>query len=120
MYALRCHPLALEYVAGAGSGEFIHPFLIHMLPKALHRIRHSGLLAGPAGAGNLARMRDLLAGKEQPYPAAVDAFGSSRSSSARARRATGVGRQQWGDLATAIVGKRADISPPVRRGTGRH
>jgi hypothetical protein len=47
--------------------EFIRRFLIHVLPKGLHRIRHYGLLAGPARAGNLARMRELLA---RPAPAA--------------------------------------------------
>jgi hypothetical protein len=41
--------------------EFIRRFLIHVLPKGLHRIRHYGLLAGPTRAGNLARMRELLA-----------------------------------------------------------
>jgi hypothetical protein len=48
--------------------EFIRRFLIHVLPKGLHRIRHYGLLAGPTRAGNLARMRDLLA---VPAPAAT-------------------------------------------------
>jgi hypothetical protein len=43
------------------SHEFIRRFLIHVLPNGLHRIRHYGLLAGPARAGNLARMRELLA-----------------------------------------------------------
>jgi hypothetical protein len=41
-----------------------------VLPKGLHRIRHYGLLAGPARAGNLARMRELLA---VPAPAAAKA-----------------------------------------------
>ncbi len=41
--------------------EFIRRFLIHVLPKGLHRIRHYGLLAGPARADHLARMRTLLA-----------------------------------------------------------
>jgi hypothetical protein len=50
--------------------EFIRRFLIHVLPKGLHRIRHYGLLAGPARAGNLARMRELLAA---PAPAAANA-----------------------------------------------
>ena len=36
--------------------EFIRRFLMHVLPRGLHRIRHYGLLAG----GNLARMRELL------------------------------------------------------------
>ena len=57
--------------------EFIRRFLIHVLPKGLHRIRHYGLLAGPARAGNLARMRELLA---VPAPAAdkVEAHASDR------------------------------------------
>jgi hypothetical protein len=41
--------------------EFIRRFLIHVLPKGLHRIRHYGLLAGPARTGKEARMRELLA-----------------------------------------------------------
>jgi hypothetical protein len=50
--------------------EFIRRFLIHILPKGLHRIRHYGLLAGAARAGHLARMRELLA---MPTPAAAKA-----------------------------------------------
>ena len=41
-------------------GEFIRRFLIHVLPKGLHRIRHYGLFASNAKAGNLARMRALI------------------------------------------------------------
>ncbi len=89
--------------------EFIRRFLIHVLPKGLHRIRHYGLLAGPARAGNLARMRELLAvpapsaakaeaqasdRPEQPCPAAAGACGSSRSSSADLRHAINRGRQR--------------------------
>ena len=44
-----------------GTGEFIRRFLIHVLPKGFHRIRHYGLLAGANRADNLARMRELLA-----------------------------------------------------------
>ena len=41
--------------------EFIRRFLIHVLPKGFHRIRHYGLLAGIKRAANLAKMRALLA-----------------------------------------------------------
>ena len=44
-----------------GTGEFIRRFLIHVLPKGLHRIRHYGLLAKGACADNIARARELLA-----------------------------------------------------------
>jgi hypothetical protein len=43
------------------TDEFIHRFLIHVLPKGFHRIRHYGLLAKPACADNVARARELLA-----------------------------------------------------------
>jgi Putative transposase/Transposase zinc-binding domain len=40
--------------------EFIRRFLLHVLPKGFHRIRHYGLLARPACADNLARARALI------------------------------------------------------------
>jgi hypothetical protein len=42
--------------------EFIRRFLIHVLPKGLHRIRHYGFLANGSRADNIARIRDMLAG----------------------------------------------------------
>jgi predicted Zn-ribbon and HTH transcriptional regulator len=43
------------------ADEFIRRFLIHVLPKGLHRIRHYGLFAKGACADNIARARELLA-----------------------------------------------------------
>jgi Putative transposase/Transposase zinc-binding domain len=43
------------------TGEFIHRFLIHVLPRGFHRIRHYGLLARPSCADNIAHARELLA-----------------------------------------------------------
>jgi Putative transposase/Transposase zinc-binding domain len=43
------------------TDEFIRRFLIHVLPKGFHRIRHYGLLASGARAENLATMRILIA-----------------------------------------------------------
>jgi Putative transposase len=40
--------------------EFIRRFLLHVLPKGFHRIRHYGLLANGSRAENLARARALL------------------------------------------------------------
>jgi putative transposase len=42
------------------TDEFIRRFLIHVLPKGLHRIRHYGLFAKAACADNIARARQLL------------------------------------------------------------
>jgi hypothetical protein len=41
--------------------EFIRRFLMHVLPKGFHRIRHYGLFASGVRADNLARARELLA-----------------------------------------------------------
>lgn len=40
--------------------EFIRRFLIHVLPKGFHRIRHFGLFANGNRAANIARARELL------------------------------------------------------------
>jgi hypothetical protein len=48
------------------AGEFIRRFLIHVLPKGLHRIRHYGLLANANRAANIARARELLAVPPRP------------------------------------------------------
>ncbi len=42
------------------TAEFIRRFLIHVLPKGLHRIRHYGLFANVSRADNLAKIRALL------------------------------------------------------------
>ena len=41
-------------------GEFIRRFLIHVLPKGFHRIRHYGLFASASRAETIARARELL------------------------------------------------------------
>jgi hypothetical protein len=55
--------------------EFIRRFLIHVLPKGFHRIRHYGLLANGTRAANIVRARELLAvppRPKQPETAAAD------------------------------------------------
>jgi hypothetical protein len=43
------------------ADEFIRRFLLHVLPKGFHRIRHYGLLATAGRQANVARARKLLA-----------------------------------------------------------
>jgi hypothetical protein len=43
-----------------GTDEFIRRFLLHVLPRGFHRIRHYGLLASSARKASLARARELL------------------------------------------------------------
>ncbi|WP_404925144.1 IS91 family transposase [Mesorhizobium sp. ORM16] len=42
------------------TDEFIRRFLLHVLPRGFHRIRHYGLLAGSARKASLALARELL------------------------------------------------------------
>ena len=50
--------------------EFIRRFLLHVLPKGFHRIRHYGLLASAGRKANVARARELL--DVPPQPAVSD------------------------------------------------
>src|SRR5437660_2872317 len=57
--------LALGYGCGLRAmtlspHEFIRRFLMHVLPKGFHRIRHYGLFANGNRAANVARSRELL------------------------------------------------------------
>jgi len=52
--------------------EFIRRFLIHVLPRGFHRIRHYGLFANSSRADNIARARELLA-LPKPRSNATDA-----------------------------------------------
>jgi hypothetical protein len=52
--------------------EFIRRFLLHVLPKGFHRIRHYGLLASAGCKANLARARELIAVPLPPDPPAED------------------------------------------------
>ena len=60
------------------TDEFIRRFLIHVLPKGFHRIRHYGLLANGNRSENIAHARELLAvpahskQPETPEAAALD------------------------------------------------
>jgi hypothetical protein len=60
------------------TAEFIRRFLLHVLPKGFHRIRHYGLLASGAREENLAKARKLLAAsvpqETSQEPAASDAL----------------------------------------------
>ena len=42
------------------ADEFIRRFLLHVLPKGFHRIRHYGLLASAGCKANIARARELI------------------------------------------------------------
>jgi hypothetical protein len=52
--------------------EFIRRFLLHVLPKGFHRIRHYGLLAGSTRKVDIARARELLAVSPPLPPVSAD------------------------------------------------
>ena len=49
-----------QQVMTLAADEFIRRFLLHVLPKGFHRIRHYGLLAGTTRKAHLERARQLL------------------------------------------------------------
>jgi hypothetical protein len=55
-----------QQVMTLATDEFIRRFLLHVLPRGFHRIRHYGLLAGASRKDNLAQARRLL---DAPPPA---------------------------------------------------
>jgi hypothetical protein len=50
------------------ADEFIRRFLLHVLPRGFHRIRHYGLLAGSARKAAIAQARELLNVAPDPAP----------------------------------------------------
>jgi len=57
----RCNGAERYGTMTLSADEFIRRFLLHVLPKEFHRIRHYGLLASATRKANIARARDLLA-----------------------------------------------------------
>lgn len=55
-----------QQVMTLAADEFIRRFLLHVLPRGFHRIRHYGLLAGSARKASLALARELLDVTEPP------------------------------------------------------
>lgn len=55
-----------QRVMTLATDEFIRRFLLHVLPRGFHRIRHYGLLAGSTRKSSLARARRLLEVNPEP------------------------------------------------------
>ncbi len=71
----RCDGAERYRTMTLATDEFIRRFLLHVLPRGFHRIRHYGLLASGGRRANLARARELLAAPAPPAaaaPAATD------------------------------------------------
>ena len=57
----RCDAPDRQRTMTLSPDELIRRFLLHVLPKGFHRIRHYGLLASAGREANVARARELLA-----------------------------------------------------------
>jgi hypothetical protein len=57
-----------QQIMTLAPAEFIRRFLLHVLPRGFHRIRHYGLLAGSARKASLALARELLNVAAPPNP----------------------------------------------------
>ena len=57
-----------QQVMRLATDEFIRRFLLHVLPRGFHRIRHYGLLASATRKANIVRARELLAVSPPPDP----------------------------------------------------
>ena len=68
----RCNGADRQQVMTLTADEFIRRFLLHVLPKGFHRIRHHGLLAGATRKARLDHVRQLL-GVAPPAAAEVQA-----------------------------------------------
>ena len=56
----RADGLARQKTMTLATDEFIRRFMLHILPKGFHRIRHYGLFASASRARNIAQLRELL------------------------------------------------------------
>ena len=94
--------------------KFIRRFLLHVLPKGFHRIRHYGLLASTGRKADLARARDLLA---VPAPAEVKETASPPDSDPRPPCPCCGGRMVVIEIFSRAARARAPPSPPACIGT---
>ncbi|SFV38573.1 Transposase zinc-binding domain-containing protein [Devosia crocina] len=60
------------------ADDFIRRFLIHVLPRGFHRIRHYGLLASSARKNCLAHVRDMLGAAPAPEEPLVEKASDQR------------------------------------------
>ena len=57
-----------QQVMTLDAHEFMRRFLLHVLPRGFHRIRHYGLFASATRKTTIARVRELLTVSPPPEP----------------------------------------------------
>ena len=81
----RADGMARRKVMTLATDEFIRRFMLHILPKGFHRIRHYGLFANTGRAANIARLRELL-GSAPPAQASASPSQDEPAEEARSCR----------------------------------
>ncbi|HEX8782758.1 MAG TPA: IS91 family transposase [Steroidobacteraceae bacterium] len=66
--------------------EFIRRFLLHVLPKGFHRIRHYGLLASAGCKSSIARARELITAPAPPIETPAEHDDAHNAGTGAARR----------------------------------
>jgi len=89
-------------------GEFIRRFLLHVLPKGFHRIRHYGLLASATRKANIVRARELLAAPE-PETVPDDITSAASGSMSTSPRSAQKACQKGGNCRRRGTGWERDI-----------
>ncbi|TQN59120.1 IS91 family transposase [Agrobacterium tumefaciens] len=74
----RCFGADRQQVMTIAADEFIRRFLLHVLPRGFHRIRHYGLLAGSTRKDSLARARNMLGIAPEPEEPAAEESSDQR------------------------------------------
>ncbi len=79
----------LDYIRAImrlATGEFIRRFLLHVLPRGFHRIRHYGLFASSSRKRNIATIRQLLHAEPPGPEPALDATQAADAPATRTLR----------------------------------
>ena len=75
-----------QKVMRLATGEFIRRFLLHVLPRGFHRIRHYGLFASSSRKRNIATIRQLLHVEPPDLEPALDATQTADAPATRTLR----------------------------------
>jgi hypothetical protein len=75
-----------QKVMRLATGEFIRRFLLHVLPRGFHRIRHYGLFASSSRKRNIATIRQLLHAEPPGPETALDATQAADAPATRTLR----------------------------------
>ena len=107
--------LSVTMSLALATDEFVRRFLLHVLPKGFHRIRHYGLLAGAIARRTSTTPDNCLASRHRPRTTRP----KNRPTSARHARAA-AGTWSSSKPSNAGASRAHRRTPPQRPGPLRH